>query len=62
MHGEHRKAAEQHVAGKQVHRTSAEHKANKDGIPASWHQTRPLEYSDQADKLTPGAVRAKAHK
>src|ERR1019366_7035604 len=51
MHGEHRKAAEQHVPGAQVHRTAAEHNANKDGIPANWHQTRALEYSDQANKL-----------
>jgi hypothetical protein len=51
MHEEHRQAAELHKLAAQAHRTAAEHNEKGDGVAASWHTQRALEYSDRAYKL-----------
>lgn len=51
MYEEHRKAAEQHELAAQAHRTAAHHNEKKDGIPASWHEARALEYSGRRYNL-----------
>lgn len=51
MHETHRQAAEQHELAASAHRTAAEHNEKGDGVEATWHSDRALEYSDQAYKL-----------
>ena len=51
MHQTHREAAALHERAAQAHRTAAEHNEKGDGVAASWHAQRALEYSDRAYKL-----------